>query len=99
MLPGGPNAPRAIRLEQEAPGGSGPILKGLDEILTVTRPGLPPEFGRFLAFTNMVESIHRVVRHICRKVKRRRNRRRNRRMALRWTGVGMLEARKGLRRL
>ena len=56
------------RREQEAPGVSGSILEGLDEILTVTRR---------------------------RNVKRWRNAR----MALRWTGAGMLEAKKGLRHL
>ena len=85
----------ARRLEQEAPGVSGTILEGLDEILTVTRLGLPPELRRSLACTNMIESVYSVVRQVCRNVKRWRNAR----MALRWTGAGMLEAEKGLRRL
>ena len=85
----------ARRLEQEAPGVSGTILEGLDEILTVIRLGLPPELRRSLACTNMIESVYSVVRQVCRNVKRWRNAR----MALRWTGAGMLEAGKGLRRL
>ena len=52
----------ARRLEQEAPGVTGAILEGLDEILTVTRLGLPPELRRSLACTNMIESVCCVVR-------------------------------------
>lgn len=33
------------------------ILEGLDEILTVTRLGLPPELRRSLASTNIIESM------------------------------------------
>jgi putative transposase len=42
----------AQRLECEAPGVSGSLLEGLDEILTVTRLGLPAELRRSLACTN-----------------------------------------------
>ena len=41
----------ARRLEREAPGVSGSILEGLDEILTVNRLGLPAELRRALACT------------------------------------------------
>ena len=61
----------------------------------VTRLGLPPELRRSLACTNMIESVYSVVRQVCRNVKHWRNAR----MTLRWTGAGMLEAEKGLRRL
>ena len=70
-------------------------LEGLDEILTVTRLGLPPELRRSLACTNMIESIYSVVCQVSRNVKRWRNAR----MALRWTGAGMLEAKKDWQRL
>lgn len=85
----------ARRLEREAPGVSGTILEGLDETLTVTRLGLPPELRRSFACTIMIKSVYSVVRQVCRNVKHWRNAR----MALRWTGAGMLEAEKGLRRL
>lgn len=85
----------ARRLELEAPGVSRSILEGLDEILTVTRLGLPPELRRSLASTNIIESMNAVIRQVCRNVKRWRDAT----MALRWTAAGMLEAAKGFRRL
>ena len=85
----------ARRLEQDAPGVSASILEGLDEILTVTRLGLPVELRRSLACTNIIENMNGTIRQVCRNVKRWRNAS----MALRWTGAAMLEAAKGFRRL
>jgi transposase-like protein len=85
----------ARRLEQEAPGVSGSILEGLDEILTVIRLGLPPELRRSLACTNIIENALGTVRQTSRNVKRWRNAE----MALRWTAAGLLEAKKTFRRL
>lgn len=85
----------ARRLGHEAPGVSASILEGLDEILTVTRLGLPVELRRSLACTNIIENMNGTIRQVCRNVKRWRDAR----MALRWTGAAMLEAAKGFRRL
>ena len=85
----------ARRLEHEAPGVSGSILEGLDEILTVTRLGLPSELRRALACTNIIENMNGTVRQVCRNVKRWTDAS----MALRWTGAAMIEAAKGFRRL
>ena len=85
----------ARRLEYEAPGVSGSILEGIDEILTVTRLGLPAELRRSLACTNIIENMNGTIRRVCRNVKRWRNAG----MALRWTAAGMMEAAKGFRRL
>ena len=85
----------AQRLEREAPGVSQSILEGLDEILTVNRLGLPLELRRSLACTNIIESMNSVIRRVCRNVKRWRDAS----MARRWTGAGMLEAKRGFRRL
>ena len=85
----------ARRLELEAPGVSKSILEGLDEILTVTRLGLPPELRRSLASTNIIESMNAVIRQVCRNVARWRDAK----MALRWTAAGMLEPANGFRRL
>ena len=85
----------ARRLELDAPGVSASILEGIDEILTVTRLGLPEDLRRSLASTNIIESMNSVIRQVCRNVKRWRNAR----MALRWTAAGMLEAARGFRRL
>jgi len=85
----------ARRLGHTDPGVSGSILEGLDEILTVTRLGLPPELRRALACTNIIENAIGTVRQVSRNVKRWRNAE----MALRWTAAGLIEAQKGFRRL
>ncbi len=85
----------ARRLEAEAPGVSGSILEGLNEILTIARLGLPKELRRSLACTNIIENAHGTVRLVQRNVKRWRHAE----MALRWTASGMLEAQKTFRRL
>jgi transposase-like protein len=85
----------AHTLEQQAPGVSGAILEGLDEILTVVRLQLPKELRRSLACTNIIENVMGSVRRVCRNVKRWRSAG----MALRWTAAAMLEAAKGFRKL
>src|SRR5437764_113629 len=85
----------AQRLERDAPGVSGSLLEGLDEILTVTRLGLPDELRRSLACTNIIENMMGTIRRVSRNVKRWRSTS----MALRWTAAAMLEAKKGFRRL
>ena len=74
---------------------SGSLLEGLDEILTVTRLGLPDELRRSLACTNIIENMMGTIRRVSRNVKHWRSAS----MALRWTGAAMLEAKKGFRRL
>jgi putative transposase len=56
----------ARRLEQQAPGVAASILEGLDEILTVTRLGLPAELRRSLACTNIIENMMGTIRRVCR---------------------------------
>jgi putative transposase len=85
----------AQRLERDAPGVSTSILEGLDEILTVTRLGLPSQLRRSLACTNIIENMMGTARRVCRNVKRWDSAS----MALRWTAAAMLEARKGFRKL
>ena len=85
----------ARRLEHDAPGVSGSILEGLDEILTVIRLGLPPQLRHSLACTNAIENAIGTVRTVPQNVKRWRNAE----MALRWTAAGLLEAQKTFRRL
>lgn len=67
----------------------------MDEILTVTRLGLPSELSRSLACTNIIENMNGTIRRVCRNVKHWTDAS----MALRWTGAGMIEAAKGFRRL
>ncbi len=85
----------ARRFEQEAADVSGSILEGLDEIPIAVRLGLPLEWRRSLAGTNIVEAMNSVIRQVCRNVKRWRDAK----MALRWTAAGLFEARKGFRRI
>src|SRR6266536_5921704 len=85
----------AQRLERDAPGVSKSILEGLDEILTVSRLGLPAELRRSLACTNIIENVMGTVRRVSRNVKRWQSTS----MALRWTAAAMLEAKKGFRKL
>jgi len=85
----------AQRLERDWSGVSCSILEGIDEILTVTRLGLPKELRRSLACTNMIENVMGTVRRVCRNVKRWRSAS----MAMRWTAAAMQEAAKGFRRL
>ncbi len=72
----------ARRLDHDAPGVSGSILEGLDEILTVSRLGLPAELRRSLCCTNIIENMNGTIRRVCRNVKRWKDAS----MALRWRG-------------
>jgi len=85
----------ARRLEKDWQGVSASILEGLDEMLTVTRLGLPAQLRRSLACTNIIENLMGTVRRVCRNVKYWRSPS----MTLRWTGAAMQEAVKGFRRL
>jgi putative transposase len=85
----------ARRLEKQWPGIAASILEGLDEILCVIRLGLPKELRRSLACTNIIENMNGTIRQVTRNVKRWRDGA----MALRWTAAGMMEAKKGFRRL
>jgi putative transposase len=85
----------AHRLERDWSGVASSILEGIDEILTVSRLGLPKELRRSLACTNIIENVMGTVRRVCRNVKRWRSAS----MAMRWTVAAMQEAAKGFRRL
>jgi putative transposase len=55
----------ARSFEREAPAVASSILEGLDEMLTVTRLGLPAKLRRSLACTNSIENmIPLVVKHV-----------------------------------
>ena len=85
----------ARRLERDWAGVAASILEGIDEILTVTRLGLPDQLRRSLACSNMIENVMGTVRRVCRNVKRWNSPS----MAMRWTAAAMQEASKGFRRL
>src|SRR6266487_3590714 len=85
----------AQRLERDWSGVAASILEGIDEILTVSRLGLPKELRRSLACTNIIENAMSTVRRVCRNVKRWRSAS----MAMRWTAAAMQEAARGFRRL
>ena len=54
----------AQRLERDWSGVSGSMLEGIDEILTVTRLGLPKELRRSHACTNIIENVMGTVRRV-----------------------------------
>src|ERR1700731_946930 len=81
----------ARHLEKDWEGVSASILEGLDEMLTVTKLGLPPELRRSLACTNIIENVMGTVRRFFRNVKYWRSPS----MALRWASAAMQEAAKG----
>src|SRR5690349_4686674 len=85
----------ARRLEKDWPGISATILEGMEEILCVVRLRLPQELRRSLACTNIIENMNGTIRQVTRNVKRWRDAS----TALRWTAAGMMEAKKGFRRL
>lgn len=85
----------ARRLEKDWEGISGSILEGLDEILCVVRLGLPKELRRSLSCTNIIENMNGTIRQVTHNVRRWRSSS----MAMRWTAAGMMEAKKGFRRL
>src|SRR6202045_4023591 len=85
----------ARHLEKDWEGVSASILGGLDEMLPVTKLGLPPELRRSLACTNIIENVMGTVRRVSRNVKYWRSPS----MALRWASAAMQEAAKGFRRL
>ncbi len=81
-------------LEKDWEGISASILEGLDELLTVTRIGLPADLRR-LACTNIIENVMGTVRRIWRNVKYMRSPS----MALLWADAAIQEATTGFRRL
>jgi hypothetical protein len=85
----------AQRLERDAPDVSKSLLEGMDEILAVSRLGLPAELRRSLACTNIIENMMGTVRRVARNLKRWSSSS----MALRWIAAAMNEAKKGFRRL
>jgi putative transposase len=85
----------ARRLELDWEGVAASILEGLDEMLTVTRLGLPRELRPSLACTNIIENVIGTVRRVCRNVKYWRSPS----MAMRWTAAAMREAKKSFRKL
>ena len=86
---------RFARGKRDWRGVSASILEGIDEMLAVTRLGLPAELRRSLACTNIIENVMGTLRRVCRNVKYWRSPS----MALRWAGAAMQEAAKGFRRL
>jgi putative transposase len=85
----------ARRLEREAAGVAASILEGLEEVLMVTRLGLPQQLRRSIACTNIIENMNGTIGRVYGNVKRWRHAS----VALRWTAAAMIEAAKGFRAL
>src|SRR5882762_10627931 len=86
---------REKRMQREAPGVAASLLEGLDELLTVSRLGLPLELRRALACTNAIENMQGTIRRVTRNVKRWRDAS----MVLRWVVTALMEAEKKFRRV
>ena len=63
----------AGELERTHPGAAASLREGLEETLTVLRPGVPPTLARSLRSTNCVENMMGIARDHSRNVKRWRN--------------------------
>jgi hypothetical protein len=74
-----------MHLCREWEGVSASILEGLDEMVTLTQLGLPPELRRSLTCTNIIENVMGKVRRVNRNVKYWRSPS----MALRWAGTAI----------
>jgi putative transposase len=71
------------------------VREGLEEIFTITEPGITGELARCLATTNVIESPNSLVRRVSRRVTNYKSAD----LALRWTAAGFLEAEKSTRKL
>jgi putative transposase len=85
----------AKELDRTHPGAAASLREGLDETLTVLRPGVAPTLARTLRSTNAIESMISVCRDNAANVKRWRDGQ----MALRWCAAGMIDAGKQFRRV
>ena len=85
----------ARELDHSHPGAASSLREGIDETLTLTRPGVGGNLRRTLASTNPCESMLEIVRRTQRNVKRWSSGE----MALRWTAAGMLEAERQFRKI
>jgi putative transposase len=85
----------ADELARSHPGAAASLTEGMEETLTVTRPGVRGRLKRTLASTNPCESMIETVRRISRNVKHWSSGD----MCLRWTAAGMLEAQTHFRRV
>ncbi|SFK71649.1 Transposase, Mutator family [Streptosporangium canum] len=85
----------AGELEVRYPGAAASLREGMDETLTVLRPGVPPTLARTLRSTNPIESMISICRDHAVNVKNWKNGQR----ALRWCAAGMAEAAKQFRRV
>lgn len=82
-------------LDERHPGAAGSLREGMEETLTITRLGVPPQLSKTLFSTNIIESAISVARTVTRNVKRWRNGK----MIERWYAVGLQQAAKKFRKV
>ena len=82
-------------LSDEYPDAAESLREGLDETLTLKDMKLPVMLERTLSTTNPIENLNGSIRRVTRNVKRWRDGS----MVRRWLAAGILEAKRGFRRL
>lgn len=82
-------------LEDTHPDAAASLREGLDETLTLKDLNLSATLERTLSTTNPIENLNGGIRRVVRRVKRWRDGQ----MVRRWVAAGILEARRGFRRL
>ena len=81
--------------DREYPSAAASLQKGLDEIFTINRLGLPVQLRRCLGSTNVIESPNRGIRRGTRRVKRWQDHG----MVVRWVAASLLQVEKRFRRI
>jgi transposase-like protein len=82
-------------LRKQHPAAAASLLEGLEEMFTVKSLGITGALERTLATTNPIENVMSTIRRVSKRVHRWKNED----MVRRWVGAGLVEARKGFRRL
>lgn len=85
----------AKELDPLHPDAAASLREGMEELLTVTRLGLPEPLARSLRSTNMIESPQSMIRKVTGRVKNWKSQA----MALRWHCAGCLDAEHRMRRI
>jgi transposase-like protein len=85
----------AKELDATHPDAAASLREGMEELLTVSRLGLPERLARSLRSTNMIESPQSMIRKVTGRVKNWKSQA----MALRWHCAGCLDAQRRMRRV
>jgi transposase-like protein len=85
----------ANELDATHPDAAASLREGMEELLTVSKLGLPEQLARSLRSTNMIESPQSIIRKVTGRVRNWKSQA----MALRWHSAGCKDAERRMRRL